>query len=51
MERRMGIEGWSAQPGNVHLADPETVAPLRWKQMTGIFRPFFTQPAGQLLHF
>ena len=49
IERRTGIEGWFAQPGDVHLSVPETVVPPRWKQMVSIFLPFF--PLSLLANF
>lgn len=49
VERRTGIEGWFAQPGDVRLAVPETVVPPRWKQMVSIFLPFF--PLSLLANF
>jgi len=49
IERRTGIEGWFAQPGDVRLSVPETVVPPRWKQMVSIFLPFF--PLSLLANF
>jgi uncharacterized protein len=49
VERRTGIEGWFAQPGDVTVSVPETVVPPRWKQAVGIFLPFF--PLSLLANF
>ncbi|MFJ5957331.1 antibiotic biosynthesis monooxygenase [Paenarthrobacter sp. NPDC092416] len=49
VERRTGIEGWFAQPGDVTVVVPETVVPPRWKQAVSIFLPFF--PLSLLANF
>ena len=49
IERRTGIEGWFAEPGDALLTGTETVVPPRWKQMVSIFLPFF--PLSLLANF
>jgi len=49
VERRTGIEGWFAQPGDLNVTVPQTVVPPRWKQAVTIFLPFF--PLSLLANF
>lgn len=55
VERRTGIKGWCAQPGDARLSVPETVVPPRWKQMVSIFvgvlapQEALREPAAELL--